>query len=397
MGHFVEADTGLSMGAQFNIATGSAEELNPDIVYDPFQDRFLVVWESLHCAAAFCYYEIHGVLVYGSYRDGGNLAGGEILIATDHRTDDQGHDLVTPRAAYNAEDHQFAVIYLKRKQSTWTHEAVYGQIISSHSSNPTVLTDPFAGFEIAAYSGDHEAFNPEIAWSSKGDSFLAVWERYHPTDVDSIVARHVYDTFQGTGNKQLYGNWDYTIAPVDAMSNVPSVDEYNDPSAAYDPQDDTYIVVFTHTEYSASGAETRIYAMRFSAGYIGPARIVGEPIPVETTVNANYTSHFDPHVAYSGQRGEMYVVYLTEYQEMGTFKYLLNESTVKGKIADPRLTIQTSNKDTYLSSPKVGGTGDGRGLVVWSQEYSVDPYDWDALGRRIKSYSKVYLPSVMKE
>jgi hypothetical protein len=256
-----------------------------------------------------------------------------------------------------------------------------------------VLTDEFAGFKISAHGGNKEAFNPEIAWSPDGGTYLVVWERYDPVNVDYIFFQHVHDSYQGPGEKQLSGHGGQ-VAPVSSMGNVSGVDEYNDPAVAYDTQDKHFLVVFVHTDTSGLSGEARIYAMRVSNHYLGPQRAVGDPIDVETTITANYTGHYDPHIDHSGQADEMYVVYLTEYQDAGEFKYLLNESTIRGKYAHPSLQVQSGYLNTYLTSPKVTGAGEGRGLVVWSEEHNTDPFDWDVRGQRIKSYSKLYLPAV---
>ncbi len=397
LGQFVDGKSGELIGGWFYIAVSMDQEYYPAVVYDDFHDRFLVVWQRFYCLSGWCYFIIEGKLVYGSHRTGSNWAGNVFQIANGHRPDNTGVDMVYPAVAYNADEHQYIVVYQRGKFSTGDFPAVYGQMIRSDVTSPEVLTGIFTGFEIDLPGSVLNVDYSDVAWSPDGNSFLVVWQQIWPNKTDKIMARYLYDTYQGTGKQQVFGPGDYVVAPVFAMGNVPNVDEYSQPVIAYDANNQHYIIVFTHTETVGLGYSNRIYAMRMKNAYVNSSQTIGDPIPVETKIDAEYTAHYSLDVTYSGFDGESYIVYVSNYVENGLDCAQVNARVLRGANVGQRFEVRKAPLGPAITRPAAAGTNNGRALVVWAEEYDQDPHDWDVHGQRIKSYSNVYLPSVMKE
>jgi hypothetical protein len=396
LGQLVDAENGDLIGSWFNIANSSQDEYSPAVVYDPYQNRFLVVWSERYCQGGACNFVIKGRLVYGSEQNGNNLAGPEFTIANEHKPDGSGYDLISPAVACNEKDHQFIVVYLRGMDNLFSYKSVYGQMLKSHENTPQVLSGSFNGFKIITLQHQANTAAPSVAWSSHGKSFLVVWEEFSGKFVDEIAARYVYDTFQGAENEQLMGPTAWNLAPKLNLGDDPLVDDYNSPSVAYDPQNQNYVVVFTHFQDLGANSTRKVYAQRLEKAYINGNKNIGFEIEIATMIDANYIAYYDPQIVYSGIRDEMYVVYLMEYTDTGEVYFIINERTLRGKFANPSMEVRRSAANGYLDNPAAAGTDDGRALVIWNEQYAKDPYDYDVYAQRIKAFSLVYLPNVVR-
>jgi hypothetical protein len=395
-GQFVDAESGDLIGGWFQIANSSAEESAPAVVYDPFEDRFLVVWQRDWCLGGKCYYVIKGRLIYGSDQNSGsNFAGPEFEIANEHTTDVNGYSLYSPAAAYNEDDHQYAVVYTKFKPSTLSSEGIFGQMLSSHASEPNVLTGVFEGFEVVGAGTFVSQQNPDISWSRHAATFLVVWEDWWPSNVDTIQATYLYDKYQGSGKNQVleFGSW--TVAPHPSQSSTASKDEYSEPSVAYDEDHHNFVIVYTHTEQDGINYDKKIYGQRFQH-IPQPSQYVSSPLPVETYLDTKYSNHHSPQVSYSGRNDEMYVLYVTQYNEMGDYFDQVYQRTLKANNVNSRFLVHTGAAKSMVATTTAAAANDGRALVVWDEEYYQDPHDYDVYAQRIKSLSVTYLPSVLR-
>ena len=336
------------------------------------------------------------IKLYGTNQVGGNLAGSEFLIASEHQTNLSGDDLLDPAVAYNADDEQYAVVYLIGDSNSNDRWTLNGQLLSAGPSNPNVLTDVYDGFAIESFSFTLQPNHPDVAWSSQGNSFLVVYEEQFPTHVDTIVGRYLYDTYQD-GGMQVRGTGGFIIAPIFEMDKNPGVDEYNHPSVAYDPLSGYYLASFEHSQSSGSSTSTRIYGYRIEGEYTGDPGTVGNPIPIETQIDSKFISHDSPYAAYSGADGEVYVTYRTDYEENGKSYYHIYNRTVRGISVQPRLKIQSSIANEFLSGPDAAGTNDGRALVVWHNQLFDEPYTMEVFGQRLQPLLKLYIPIVLEK
>jgi len=395
LGRFVSARTGQLLGSVFYITSSPFTQLDPDVAYDPYRDRFLVVWEERVCLGVpqHCYYVIQGRLVYGGYRGEAYFPGPQFTVASEWSSITSGFDLRNPAVAYNADDHQFLVVYRRGHEyysSTFTD--IYGQMLSSHSREPNRL-GPLKGFQIRSYTSRTVA-SPDVAWSKDGNTFLAVWNVERDSEADYIAAAYLYDTYQGGGTQVYAKRW--LIAPYDRGSD-PLTNDCSEPAVAYDPVAKAYVVVFEHRESGGTLGIRTIHGQRVRPEYnTNTFRYDADyAFPIETNTDATrFFGHYQPDIAFSGLSDEMHVVYRSYRYVSWTLSYhWINDRALHGTSVKPRLQIRYRKEG--LEDPAVAGSHNGRCLVVWREEDV--PGDWDILGQRVwPAPINVYMPIVVQ-
>ena len=395
LGQYLDGENGELIGGWFHIASSSEKEFHADVVYDEFHDRFLVVWHREYCQGIWCYFIVEGMLLYGSYQEGDYWAGNVFQIANGSKPDNTGLDMVNPAAAYNDDERQYIVVYQKGKFSTGDFPSLYGQIIRSGASNPEVLTGVFTGFEISAPGSLLPALFPDVAWSREGENFLVVWRQRWPSETDRILARYVYDTYQGVGGKQVYGNGEVVVAPSGSMGSDPDVDNYKEHSVAFDVDGNHYLVAFAHLEKDGPKTLSRIYAQQLKNTYDTSSPLAGDTIPVDSTIEANYAGHSEPEMEYSVTGDAVLLTYVSTYYDKVDYLARVNARLVRGGAVGERLFVRTAPKESLIIDLDLAVSKDGQALVVWEEKYEFDPHDWDIHAQRVRVFSKVYLPVII--
>lgn len=393
---YVEGSTGETLHS-YIIAKESEQETNPDVAYDPDKDRFLVVWDEYYCDSTppACNYFIKGRLLDGTLSDELPYSGSKVVIASKWPS----YDLCDPAVAYNADDHQFLVVYLRRagggtasgdECATKTYTNIDGQRVDSQTTDPNYLGDPW-GFEIRG--GTSTCRLPDVAWSRGGNTFLAVWEAEPPSDVNQIHARYVYDTYEER-DTQVYGTGPWKIAPYDRGSD-PLTNDCSAPAASYDPAADAYVVAFNHEESTFSHT---IHGQRVRSLYITDTfRYDADyAFPIETDVGGSFTSHWQPDIAPSGIGDEMHVIYVSDDLNVSPDPsyYWIYDRTLNGTSVGSRLEVRSGDDDKGMENP-AAACSRGRCLMVWREEYTTT--NWNILGQRVWSdLNEVYLPLILR-
>jgi hypothetical protein len=375
LGRFVDAQTGQVLSGSFYIADSSSREANPDVAYDPYRNRFLVVYEDGSAGSR----NIVGILVYGAYQSSGS----QLPTALPTMIAGAGADEYDPAVAYNSDNHQFAVVYLR---STYM---VYGRMVGSYATYPNPLGS--AGFEIRNY-GSGATHAPDVAWGSGGNTFVVVWARERPsgdTDPDYIALGYLYDTYQGGGSQAQGSIW--RMAPYDRGSD-PLTYDCHSPAVAYDPVANAYVVVFNHMEGTSALSPSTIRGQRVRSQYNSSTFRYDSGYAFSIESNVAYNGHYYPDITYSGVGNEMHVAYMSWYAPGAQYWYIYNR-TLHGTSVGSRLLVRYSGDDDGLEDPALAGSpGKGRSLVVWREEYT--PSDWDIFGQRVSPYW-VFLPTVL--
>ncbi len=393
LGRYVDAQTGQVVGGWFYIADSDAKEHRPDVAYDSYRDRFLVVWQEYTCGASipqYCYYTIRGRLLRGSYNGGNMMAGDRFEVASEWTNMAAGYDLRDPAVAFNAHEYYFQVVYVRGQDFAGQYRQIYGRLLRSDASQPIPLGDR-GGFEIRTYpSGGVRT--PDVAWSeADAFTFLAAWERWQDDDVDYIAIAYLYDWYRA-GAPQVQGRW--WIAPLD-WGTYPLSRDCANPAVAYDPVNDAFTIVFEHSETAFTGIDG-IYGTRVTSQYDENGNAIGSAFPIEITFDDTNQTHHQPDIAYSSATGEMHAVYHTEDSDpIGTANYRVYDRTAIGWQVSPR-TAARSGSENWLQDSAVA-CADECCLVVWREMDTVD--DWDIFGQRVCSHPdtpRVYLPIVIK-
>ncbi len=375
LGRFVDASTGQLMGDFFSIADGTSRQRNPDVAYDSYRNRFLVVYEDGNEGSR----NVVGILVYGSYQSSGS----QLPTALPTMIAGDGADEYDPAVAYNSDDHQFAVVYLR---STYI---VYGRMVGSGTTYPDPLGS--AGFQVRDYGGG-AVHTPDIAWGSGGSTFAVVWARERPagdTDPDYIAAGYLYDTYQSSGSQVQGSIW--RMAPYDRGSD-PLTYDCSSPAVAYDPVTEAYVVAFNHKEGTSAFSPTTIHGQRVRPQYNSSTFRYDSDYAFGIETHTGWNGHYYPDITYSGVGNELQVVYISWWAPDAQHWYVYDR-TLHGTSVSDRFLVRYSGDGDGLEDPAVAGSHNGRCLVVWREEDT--PSDWDIFGQRVSPYW-VYLPLALR-
>ena len=395
-GRFVDAASGKLTGDDFDIGRTDAYEGNPDVAYDPYNDVFLVVYTSEKCAGEpeRCSDEIKGRLVEepdlnGAAQAESPLGPNEFTVASQWAT---GENLADPRVAYNADDHQYLVVFRAGFGDYADLAMMYGQMLSSDKDLPE-LKGPEDGFFLNITFDYY--YSPEVAWASESGTFLVVNVETDTLILENatfsiIKAQWLYDTYQG-GEEQVIGT--SQIAPLFPFSKFCYV-----PIVAYDPISDSYTVVFSYDKKGEAREGMTIYAQRLTGEFdpTGSAYFIGEPFPIEKDLSMYFT-YFSPVITYSGPGDTMHVTYIAFENNTGVASDItsLYLRALHGSQVSHRTLIRQGKKDLPISFPNLAGALQGLSLVVWNEEPTFDY--WDILGQRVRTFDMTYLPSIFNK
>ncbi len=385
-GRYVDASSGEPLGDVFTIGGSSERDYEPDVVYDPVYERFFVVWQKELCLmvdlSEVCNYVIAGRLVHSAYSEDSPFAGSEFLLAQEHNV----VDLHDPRVAYNADDGQYLVVY--RRGSN----AVFGQMLDADPSFPA-RSYPSAGFSIRIYvDGSHIRY-VDTSWGGNSGTFLVVWHNVQNWYIDgTIQAVHLHDTYQ-SGSSQTSGGI-FKIAPF-ADGADPLINECSNPVVSYDPHNHNYLVLFRHLEGTSPYTPSSVHAQRVKRQYSLSSR-EGTAFPVETETGEGDISYYAVDIDYTGIGDTMQSVYIeiegtpdpTDPYYARIYMRTINRTNISSA-----LLIRAGGEGTNLLSSSVVGTGDGRVLVVWSDEMDTVSHDIDVVAVRLAP-NTVYLPGI---
>ncbi len=232
-GRLVNANGSLS-GSTFPISAAANYQWNPDIAYNPTSDQFLVVFDDDRLVA----YDkdIYGKLVNAD----GTLSGNDIQIST------PSEDQLLPVVAHNSADNQFLVVWQDDRNPA-TNADIFAQLVNGNGSLDG------SNFPISTSSSDQG--DPDVAYDSYSNQFLAVWEQ--SADIYGRVI-HADGSFPGP---------EFQIAAGPGG--------LSDPSVEFDPTSRQFLVVWSSDEgwdniyaklVSTDGTMTDQFDVVFSSG-----------------------------------------------------------------------------------------------------------------------------------
>jgi len=112
---------------------------------------------------------------------------------------------------------------------------IAGYVHTSSTAAPSMPSDYPPAFMISAVAANE--YRPDIAYNSKHDEYLVVWENLWPGGYHDVYAQRV------SGKGQLLSWFAVSTSPNSKMN----------PSVAYDPARDRYLVVFSYDAYGTGG------------------------------------------------------------------------------------------------------------------------------------------------
>ena len=194
-GRLVNADGSLS-GSEFPISSAANHQVEPEIVYNPSSNQFLVV--SYDDRLVELDWDIYGQFVNSD----GSLSGANFPIST--AMDDQSRPVV----AYNSADNQYLVVW-QDERNTDTGYDVYARVVNADGT--------MGGSDFPISTDDAKQLAADIAYAPASNRFLVVWE-HGPVIYGRLV--NADTTFAGP---------EFLVAPRKYTRTV------IDPAVGYDP------------------------------------------------------------------------------------------------------------------------------------------------------------------
>jgi hypothetical protein len=253
---------GRLVGPRFAVTGPGAQCRYPDVVYNPTQKQYLVVWEEYDGTR----FRIQGQRL----TDTGQLVTPRIPISD---PDSQG--CYRPAVAYALVADRYLVVW---NTSQTTGDGIEGQALST--------TGALLGSNLVIAAGTEQLgyhYNPDVAYNRSRDEYLVVWQRESVSPyAAAIYGRRVEGsgTPMGTGGFPIYGQSDFDALP--AVAAIPT--ELNQ---------GRYLVVWEHrASFTGNG---RIYAQRLKGD--------GSPDSTVLPLSAPSTSEDDGVAVTAGSEG----------------------------------------------------------------------------------------------
>ena len=182
-----------------------------------------------------------------------------------------------------------------------------GDLITSITANVTGL--PHLGGEIVVSDLDNEQYLPSVAYNWKHDEYLVVWHNKWSSNRD-IYAQRI------NGQGELL-SW-FAVGPTAPLNPYPN--DRAQPSVAYDPVNDRYLVTWVYDK-NGDGSDWDVHGV--FVNWDGP-------IPGQHQINISDwgTHQWNPKVVYGRAAEEFLVVWNNEYQS-GTLPMYISGRRVK--------------------------------------------------------------------
>jgi hypothetical protein len=194
---------GSLFGSEIAIPHTTPYQANPDVVYNPSANQFMVVFDD---------YAGPGSDIYGAFVNAdGTLAGADFPITTATRTQ------LTPVVAYGAADQLYLVAWYD-----YSLKEVHGQFVNE---NGTMAWDEL----FIAPLGESGYPKIDIAYAPALNAFLVVW--VSDWDIYGRLIR-ANQTFVGPEFQMATGGVDYL----------------DDPAVSFDPNSNQFLVTWNNTQ-----------------------------------------------------------------------------------------------------------------------------------------------------
>jgi len=401
-GRRIDAATGSVLGGDFRISHMGPDGLTnfrarrPAVAYNSTDNQYLVVWAGDDDTAP---------LVDGEQEIFGRRVNADgLLVGADHfRISDMGPNADLDYAAdhpaitYNATDNQFLVVWIGDDDAgplVDDEEEVFGQRLNAAGvlvgSNDFRISDMGPNGDT-----DYAAIVASVAYNSQHNEYLVVWEGDDNTVPLVDEELEIFGQRLNAATGAALGTNDFRISEVGPLGD-PEFKTF-DPSIAYNPDADEYLVVWYGDDDTAPlvDNEDEIFGRRLDATGvpIGSNHFrVSDAGPDGDTL---YGAFF-PDVTYDADAGE----YLVVWQADDGLPLAVNESEIFGQRLDGATGAEAGEHNFRISAmgpdgsteytpthPAVAYSGVSRQyLVVWESDDDVSPLvdgEFEIFGQRL--------------
>jgi RHS repeat-associated protein len=247
-GRMVSA-TGSAVGAAFPIIANPNDDQRPEIVYDPADDRYLVVSD----------YTLNGGrrVILGQLLSGaGALIGSELVVANLSVNSTTPIDTRNPRATWNSRDHEFLVAFETDTLGNGTEIDIGGVRIGLAG---TVIGKVVFPLSLQSASGPISTSNPSLAYDSAHDQYMVAAQadlNGNGSAFDVFARKFSIDTASGT----LSG-----VSGNGVVVQISNVHQETRPRVGYSPASDENVVAF---ETAAGGGLVEADRIRWTGSVL---------------------------------------------------------------------------------------------------------------------------------
>lgn len=303
-------------------------QLAPSVAHNWLNDEYLIVWEDRQSGTD---YDIFAQLVDGEtgLRIGSNFSISSVI----------DRDERVPRVIYNDLEDDYLVVW--DEESVGGDTDIIGQILDGDG---TPIGGPFV---ICDYSGDQQY--PAVAFNSTYDEYLIVWMDFRYSPSESDVFGQIVDA---TG----------ALVGSDFEVNADS-DDQDFPAATYNPDTDTYLVVWEDYWYP----DPDIWAQELYSD--------GLPCldPFDITPNTAYQRK--PAICYNTVESRYLVAWEDDWY--APWDIFMQKLDVYAQLVGPNRLVSDVSA-THIEPAVCANTLFGEYLVTWSAQLSGD---YDILGQ----------------
>jgi hypothetical protein len=374
-GHFLSQD---------QVSIGPANHSNPAIAFEGTSNLFVVAYE----------YNVGGgdIDIYARAVSAfsGSVGLEKYLAISDYSETEPDLDC-------NHDDTSCLVVF---SYSSTTSKYIKGRFVNVSSLGIGPIGDnPFR------VSAINNMVNPHIAWGWKNGRYMVVYH-YTPSSGDDVsVYTHVYDTYQSSGNQNIFG-CTYLINPGTGPNELPN--DIFVTGITYDPVSEKFLTLVTY-DYYGDGSDMDLLLLVNSASEKlrhTPDRVIANWSADETLGSISFLTS-----AWSAQSGtgpdKVAVAYL---RELTTTEIVTTVITGNGSKTNPVYEIPEEVDHvlvkgasgifgSFVTDPAAAGS-DGSGLYMVTLTDHIPGFaadDEDIKGMIFQdSDNNVFLPLILK-
>jgi hypothetical protein len=312
------------------------EESQPDLAYHSGYDIYLSVFTGYNLAV----YDERESYIYGQLVDNKGIPFGDKFIINDGTENEDPEDngcLQLPSVAVD-KNNNFLVAW----SQGFSNDKIYAAKVEITKSGNSYNVDTEPAFRVS--NNKYEDFTescPDIAYDSKNDRFLIVWQQYRKT---------------GTIDVNIYGSIvdiDGDIKKNTFVIDIASGDQEN-PSVSYSTADNKYLFAWHDDE--------NVYA-----SVIGDDGAVNRKRTIDTKYSIN------PNVSYNDENEKFLITWSNLDLIKGAYYNILDNMPNRAK--DPFVIAELDSDYSYYIYPAAYFDGADRMLCVWDPGDAYYGYD----------------------
>ncbi len=338
--HFTAFDV---LSPETPLASSASDETRPAVAYNSSDDEYLLVYEK----DAGTHLDVLGQRIDA---DGSSL-GSPFNVAASSLTERR------PRLAYNSTANNYLVVFEEDFNGDGSNYVVYGQLLTAAGA-PSGGAFFVGGFTL------HET-NPEIAYNSTGNDYLAVWEM--DGDVDGkldVVGQRISAAGTKSGGAFFVGGI--------SVGGTPVVDQ--NPHLVYNATGDEYLTAF-EVDVNGDGSDFDILGVRHS----GAGAYLGGPFFLGSTVHAVSGADLqdkNPYVGHDSGNDEYLTLWDVDVAGDGSNWSVASQKTdttgAPSTLLDGFLVVVDTAAQERNARQVYNPTADEH-LLVWEESSAGDP------------------------